>query len=163
MGESLAEWIVTAPDGAQMMLQMAYFDRGRDPVVMDIGAVLDLEYVASGKVCALAGRVEPRDYADTAAMLDRFSPGQLLGFAGGWTPAWRAATSLTPGTGWTSCPIKYSRRPGSAAKTSRSCGSSSPLAPHRAAADRALEPEPPGSAQRRYRSCAPTVTKHRKV
>jgi hypothetical protein len=41
MGEGLAEWIVTAPDGAQMMLQMAYFDRGRDPVVMDIGAVLD--------------------------------------------------------------------------------------------------------------------------
>jgi hypothetical protein len=32
-------------------------------------------------VCALAGRVEPRDFADTAAMLDRFSPGQLLGFA----------------------------------------------------------------------------------
>jgi Nucleotidyl transferase AbiEii toxin, Type IV TA system len=81
MGEGLAEWVVTAPDGAQMMLQMAYFDRGRDPVVMDIGAVLDLEDVAGGKVCALAGRVEPRDYADTAAMLDRFSPRQLLGFA----------------------------------------------------------------------------------
>jgi hypothetical protein len=66
MGEGLAEWVVTAPDGAQMMLQMAYFDRGRDPVVMDIGAVLDLEDVAGGKVCALAGCVEPRDYADTA-------------------------------------------------------------------------------------------------
>jgi hypothetical protein len=81
MGEGLAEWIVTAPDGAQMMLQMAYFDRGRDPVVMDIGAVLDLEDVAGGKVCALAGRIEPRDYADAAAMLDQFTPGQLLGFA----------------------------------------------------------------------------------
>ncbi len=29
MGEGLAEWIVTAPDGEQMMLQMAHFDRGR--------------------------------------------------------------------------------------------------------------------------------------
>ena len=29
IGDGLAEWIVTAPDGAQMMLQMAYFDRGR--------------------------------------------------------------------------------------------------------------------------------------
>jgi hypothetical protein len=36
---------------------------------------------AGGKVCALAGRAEPRDYADTAAMLKRFSPGQLLGYA----------------------------------------------------------------------------------
>jgi nucleotidyltransferase AbiEii toxin of type IV toxin-antitoxin system len=74
MGEGLAEWVVTAADGEQMMLQMAYFDRGREPVVMEIGAVLDLEDVAGGKVCALAGRVEPRDYADTAAMLERFSP-----------------------------------------------------------------------------------------
>ena len=75
MGEGLAEWIVTAADGEQMMLQMAYFDRGCDPVVMDIGPVLDLEDVAGGKVCALAGRVEPRDYADTAAMLGRYSAG----------------------------------------------------------------------------------------
>lgn len=81
MGEGLAEWIVTAPDGAQMMLQMAYFDREHVPVVTDIGPVLDLEDVAGGKVCALAGRVEPRDYADTAAMLVRFSPAQLISFA----------------------------------------------------------------------------------
>lgn len=26
-GEGLAEWIVTAPDGGQMMLQLAYFER----------------------------------------------------------------------------------------------------------------------------------------
>ncbi len=31
--------------------------------------------------CALAGRVEPRDYADTAAMLEHYSPAQLIGFA----------------------------------------------------------------------------------
>ncbi len=53
MGEGLAEWIVTAPGGEQMMLQMAYFDRARRPVIMDIGPVLDLEDVIGGKVCAL--------------------------------------------------------------------------------------------------------------
>jgi hypothetical protein len=81
MGEGLAEWIVTAPGGEQMMLQMAYFDRGREPVMMDMGPVLDIEDVAGGKVCALAGRVEPRDYADTAAMLGTFSPVELIALA----------------------------------------------------------------------------------
>jgi len=81
MGERLAEWIVTAPGGARMLLQLAYFERGRDPVVMDIGPVLDLEDVVGGKVCALASRVEPRDYADVAAALERYSPAQLIGFA----------------------------------------------------------------------------------
>lgn len=81
MGEGLAEWIVMAPDGEQMLLQMAYFDRDHEPVVTDIGPVLDVQDVAGGKVCALAGRVEPRDYADTAAMLEHYSPAQLIGFA----------------------------------------------------------------------------------
>ena len=81
MGEGLAEWIVTARGGEQMLLQLAYFDRSHEPVVMDVGPVLDIEDVAGGKVCALAGRVEPRDYADTAALLETYSPAQLLGFA----------------------------------------------------------------------------------
>jgi hypothetical protein len=81
MGQGLAEWIVTAPGGEQTVLQMAYFDRSRVPVVMEIGPVLALEDVAGGKVCALASRVEPRDYADTARMLDRYSPAELIGFA----------------------------------------------------------------------------------
>ena len=81
MGDGLAEWIVTAPDGAQMMLQMAYFDRGRRPVTMDVGPVLDLEDVIGSKVCALASRVEPRDYVDTAAALGRYTVDQLIGFA----------------------------------------------------------------------------------
>jgi hypothetical protein len=49
--------------------------------VTDIGPVFDVQDVAGGKVCALAGRVEPRDYADTAAMLEHYSPAQLIGFA----------------------------------------------------------------------------------
>ena len=86
MGDGLAEWIVTAPDGAQMMLQMAYFDRGRRPVTMDVGPVPDLpvlhlEDVIGSKVCALASRVEPRDYVDTAAALEHYSVDQLITLA----------------------------------------------------------------------------------
>ena len=81
MGEGLAEWIVTAPGGEQMLLQMAYFDRVRRPVIMDIGPVLDLEDVVGGKVCALASRAEPRDYLDTAAAMERYGIGQMIGFA----------------------------------------------------------------------------------
>jgi hypothetical protein len=81
MGDGLAEWIVTAPGGRQMMLQMAYFDRGHKPVVMDFGPVLDLDDVVGSKVCALASRVEPRDYVDTAAALDRYTVPQLISLA----------------------------------------------------------------------------------
>jgi Nucleotidyl transferase AbiEii toxin, Type IV TA system len=68
MGEGLAEWIITAPDGEQMALQMAYFDRAREPVHTDIGPVLHLEDVVGGKVAALASRAYERDYLDTAAL-----------------------------------------------------------------------------------------------
>jgi Nucleotidyl transferase AbiEii toxin, Type IV TA system len=71
IGGSLAEW----------MLQMAYFERDHRPVAMDIGPVLSLEDVLGSKVCALASRVEPRDYVDTAAALERYRPAQLIGFA----------------------------------------------------------------------------------
>ena len=81
LGEGLAEWIITAPGGRQTMLQMAYFDRTRGPVTMDVGPVLDLEDLAGSKVCALASRVEPRDYVDTAAALQRYTPDQLISFA----------------------------------------------------------------------------------
>jgi hypothetical protein len=81
MGDGLAEWIVTAPGGEQILLQMAYFDRDRRPVIMDVGPVLDLEDVVGGKVCALVSRAEPRDYVDTAAALERYSVAQVIGFA----------------------------------------------------------------------------------
>ncbi|TVZ05710.1 hypothetical protein EAS64_14560 [Trebonia kvetii] len=81
MGEGLAEWTVTAPDGERMMLQMAYFDRAAQPVAMEVGPVLNIEDVVGGKVCALAGRAEPRDYIDTAAALQRYSIEQVIGFA----------------------------------------------------------------------------------
>jgi len=81
MGEGLAEWIITAPGGQQTMLQMAYFDRARGPVTMDVGPVLDLEDVAAGKAVALVSRVEPRDYVDTAAALQRYTVDQLIDLA----------------------------------------------------------------------------------
>jgi hypothetical protein len=81
MGDGLAEWLITGPDGAQMMLQMAYFERDRRPVTMDLGPVLDLEDVVGWKVVALASRVEPRDYVDTAAALGQFTIEQLIRLA----------------------------------------------------------------------------------
>ena len=81
MGDGLAEWTVTASDGQRMMLQMAYFDRTAQPVTMDVGPVLSLEDVVGGKVCALAGRAEPRDYIDTAAALRLYSIDDAIGLA----------------------------------------------------------------------------------
>jgi hypothetical protein len=81
MSQGLAEWIITTPGGQRTMLQMAYFDRNHGPVTMDVGPVLDLEDLAGSKVCALASRVEPRDYVDTAAALQHYSVDQLIGFA----------------------------------------------------------------------------------
>lgn len=81
MGEGLAEWIVAAPDGRQTMLQLSYFDREREPVRMDVGPVLDLEDLIGQKVCALASRVEVRDYIDTARALSEYTPGELIRLA----------------------------------------------------------------------------------
>jgi hypothetical protein len=77
MGEGLAEWIISAPGGRHLPLQMAYFDRAHEPVVMEFGPVLDLQDVAGGKVCALASRAYERDFADTAALLERYAPDEL--------------------------------------------------------------------------------------
>jgi hypothetical protein len=81
MGDGLAEWIVTAPDGRQTMLQLSYFNREHEPVRMAFGPVLDLEDLIGQKVCALASRVEPRDYIDTAAALRRYQPAELIALA----------------------------------------------------------------------------------
>src|ERR1700722_5933880 len=81
LGDGLAEWTVTAPDGQRTMLQMAYFDRAGQPVTMDGGPGLNLEEGVGGKVCGLASRAEPRDYVDTAAALAHYSIDQLIAFA----------------------------------------------------------------------------------
>jgi hypothetical protein len=81
MSEGLAEWIITAPDGQQTMLQIAHFDRNHGPVTMDVGPVLDLEDLAGWKAVALVSRVEPRDYIDMAAALEHYTVDQLISFA----------------------------------------------------------------------------------
>lgn len=81
MGDGLAEWIVTAPDGRETMLQLSYFDREHEPVRMDLGPVLDLEDLIGQKVCALASRIEVRDYIDTAQALRERTAGELIRLA----------------------------------------------------------------------------------
>lgn len=81
MGDGLAEWIVTAPDGRQTMLQLSYFDREHEPVRMDVGPVLDLEDLIGQKVCALASRIEVRDYIDTARALRKHTAHELIQLA----------------------------------------------------------------------------------
>lgn len=81
LGEELAEWIVTAPDGRQTMLQLSYFDREHEPVRMDVGPVLDLEDLIGQKVCALASRIEVRDYIDTAQALHEHTADELIRLA----------------------------------------------------------------------------------
>ena len=63
----------------QILLQMAFYDRGREPVDMDIGPVLDLEDVPREGVCA--GQPGGAADWDTAALLETYSPAQLLGLA----------------------------------------------------------------------------------
>jgi Nucleotidyl transferase AbiEii toxin, Type IV TA system len=87
MGEGLTEWIITTPDGREMMLQMAHFNRGHQPVLMEFGPVLDLDDVLGGKVAALASRAAERDYLDVAAALARgYSVAQLTGLAAALDP-----------------------------------------------------------------------------
>jgi hypothetical protein len=82
MGDGLAEWIITSPGGREMLLQMAYFYRGHQPVLMEFGPVLDLDDVLGGKVAALASRADERDYIDVAAALARdYSVARLIGLA----------------------------------------------------------------------------------
>ncbi len=61
---------------------MAYFDRGRQPVRMEFGPVLDLDDALGGKFAALATRAAERDYIDIAAALARgYSVAQLTTLA----------------------------------------------------------------------------------
>lgn len=83
MGDQMAEWDVASPAGEATKLQMAFIERRHDPVVMDIGPVLDLKDVVGSKICALASRVMTRDYVDAAAAMRRFSIGELIELARG--------------------------------------------------------------------------------
>lgn len=83
VGEELAEWEVTAPDGEHtMQLQAAYFELLAEPVtVPDIGPVLALDDLAGWKTVALASRMMGRDYVDVAALLKKYTVAQLIALA----------------------------------------------------------------------------------
>ena len=83
MGEELAEWEVTAPDGEHtVQVQAAYFETLEDPVsVPGLGPVLALDDLAGWKTVALANRMMARDYIDIAALLKRYTVGQLISLA----------------------------------------------------------------------------------
>jgi Nucleotidyl transferase AbiEii toxin, Type IV TA system len=81
IGEHAAEWLLTADDGQQTKLRMAYHDRHNPPVQRAVGPVLDIEDVVGSKVCALTGRVATRDYIDTAAALQRYTVDEVIRFA----------------------------------------------------------------------------------
>ena len=83
MGEELAEWEVTAPDGEHtVQVQAAYFETLEDPVsVPGLGPVLALDDLAGWKTVALANRMMARDYVDIAALLKRYTVGQLIALA----------------------------------------------------------------------------------
>ena len=89
------------------MLQMAYFERDHRPVTMDVGPVLDLEDVLGSKVCALASRVEPRDYVDRGRA-GALQPAQLIGFARRLDPGLTIRISRKRASGWTGCQTGYS-------------------------------------------------------
>jgi hypothetical protein len=82
-GEELAEWEITAPDGEHtMQLQAAYFELLAEPVTIpEIGPVLALDDLAGWKTVALANRMMARDYVDVAALLKKFTAGQLISLA----------------------------------------------------------------------------------
>jgi hypothetical protein len=79
--DGLIEWTVTGPDDQQTVLQIAHFDRNRNPVPMDVGPVLDpLDAIAS-KVRAFVTRAEERDAIDVAAALETYTVSQLIDLA----------------------------------------------------------------------------------
>jgi hypothetical protein len=82
IGDGLAEWDVTAPNGETTAVQVAFFDRLRDPVqVRGIGPVLAIDDVIANKVVALVTRSEIRDYLDVAAILEGHTPAGVIALA----------------------------------------------------------------------------------
>ena len=81
VGAGLGEWLITAPSGEQMVLQMSCFPRSQAPVIIDAVPVLHVEDAVGLKCHAFCTRVEPRDALDMAMALGRWSVEDLIGFA----------------------------------------------------------------------------------
>jgi len=127
--------------------------RGREPVIMDIAPVLDMEDVVAGKVCALASRIEPRDYADVVAAMQRHGSSQLIRLS-------RPAGSGPGRPGLRRCPAaagpderyEIRRRRAQPGRCHRTAGTIRRLAPGR----RSHRPAPAGRERRRATARAPS-------
>jgi hypothetical protein len=80
MDDNLREFLV-AGGGRALRLTLCRLDRGRAPVVMDVGPVMHLDDLVATKVAALVSRREVRDYIDVAAALDRYPLARVLALA----------------------------------------------------------------------------------
>lgn len=69
-------------DDDPVRVELAYDWRSRRPALLDIGPVLDRDDAVAGKVLALWGRGQARDYIDVhAALVGAYSESQLLELA----------------------------------------------------------------------------------
>jgi hypothetical protein len=83
----LAGWTVTGHGGRHRELRLTRAARSRDPLPTEDGPVVHPEDAAGGQVGTLARRGQVRDYTDTAALLGRWTPAELAGFARRLDPA----------------------------------------------------------------------------
>jgi hypothetical protein len=80
LDQHIAEWELRRSDRV-VRLSLSCQARLHAPVIMDLGPVMDLADLLSWKVAALVGRARERDYIDVAAVLDRYTPAELLAMA----------------------------------------------------------------------------------
>lgn len=80
LDQHMVEWEVRRGERV-VRLSLSCQARLHAPVVMDLGPVMDLPDVLAWKVAALVGRARERDYVDVAAVLDRYTPAELLAMA----------------------------------------------------------------------------------
>jgi Nucleotidyl transferase AbiEii toxin, Type IV TA system len=80
LAQYLAEWELQRDDQF-VRLSLSCQPRLKAPVIMDVGPVMDLTDLIAWKVAALVGRARERDYVDVAAVLDRYTPDELLAMA----------------------------------------------------------------------------------
>ncbi|MGC4806291.1 nucleotidyl transferase AbiEii/AbiGii toxin family protein [Micromonospora sp. DT233] len=80
LDEHITEWEIQRGDRV-VRLSLSSQARLHAPVAMEVGPVMDLPDLLAWKVTALVGRARERDYIDVAAVLDRYTPAQLLAMA----------------------------------------------------------------------------------
>lgn len=73
--------VVRAPDGEEVLVDIGYDFRLREPDLSPIGPVLSSEELAADKLLALFGRAEARDFVDVFTLAQKFGIEAMLGWA----------------------------------------------------------------------------------